>query len=398
MKKERLMDKRFTVKLSFKDPQHKDFFFRFFSSQEGWRISAMDEDTPPDLLIYELGRDSANEMTAVESLLKTSGAGEIFLTTATPEANTVMKAMRIGIKEFLSQPFDNEEIEAALVRFCDRQRVSASVSARETGKVISVLGGKGGVGATTIAVNLAVALKTQSKKKKVALLDMNPLFGEIPLFLEIAPKFDWGKITGNIDRLDDAFLENVLTRHASGVHILPSPAYLNGHQAPTPDIIKRLLDLMVTMFDYVIIDLGQSTDDTALKILQLSESVMLVSTLSLPCLANTNRLKKSIVDLGYVSDNRLKIVLNRHMKKGEISVDDVEKSIDKELYWIVPNDYVTTMAAINNGKPIAEVAPKSKIAVNIEGMAGKVLGYETKAVRKRATLMSFLNVFQTKAS
>jgi pilus assembly protein CpaE len=392
------METKFTVKLTLKDPKHKDFFFRFFSPREGWQISTMDDTAPPDLLIYELGPDTDQEMQVIETLLNASGGGEIFLTADTPDAATVMKAMRIGVKEFVSQPFDNEEIEAALLRFRDRQRVPASAASRESGKVISILGGKGGVGATTVAVNLAVSLKAHSKKKKVALLDMNPLFGEIPLFLEIAPKFDWGKITANIDRLDNAFLDNVLTRHSSGVQILPSPAYLNGHQAPTPDIIQRLLDLMVTMFDYVIIDLGQSTNEAALKILQLSENVMLISTLSLPCLANTNRLKKSIVDLGYVSDERLNIVLNRYMKKSEISLDDVEKSIDKKLYWIIPNDYANTMTAINSGKPVAEIAPKSKIANNLEDMAGKVLGYRTKAIRKRTPMLSLFNIFQAKTS
>ncbi len=102
-----------------------------------------------------------------------------------------------------------------------------------------MLGSKGGVGTTTVSVNLAVAL-SNSKRHSVALLDMNTVFGEIPLFLEIQPKFHWGEITKNIDRLDDTFLMNVLSKHSSGVHILPSPAYLNGHQSPTPEIMERL--------------------------------------------------------------------------------------------------------------------------------------------------------------
>ena len=107
---------------------------------------------------------------------------------------------------------------------------------------------------------------------------MNTLFGEIPLFLEISPKFHWGEITKNIERLDDTFLSNILDKHRSGVKVLPSPAYLNGHVKPSPDTMSRILVLMKRMFDYVIVDGGQSTEDTALKVLEMSDTLLLVTT------------------------------------------------------------------------------------------------------------------------
>jgi pilus assembly protein CpaE len=212
---------------------------------------------------------------------------------------------------------------------------------------------------------------------------MNTLFGEIPLFLEISPKFHWGEITKNIERLDETFLMNVLAKHSSGVHVLPSPGHLNGHHAPSPDIMERLLSVMKRMFDYVLIDCGQSTDETALKILQISDEVLLVSILSLPCLANANKLLRAFVDFGYMPKERIKVVLNRYMKKNEISLQDAKKGIGHDLFWTIPNDYGTTMAAINNGKPLSEIAPRSTIVKSFKDMIETMFPMEKDESKKK---------------
>ena len=193
------------------------------------------------------------------------------------------------------------------------------------------------------------------------------------MFLEISPKFHWGEVTKNIDRLDREFLMKVLTRHKSGVHILPSPASLNGHHSPTPDIMQRLLDEMKRMFDVVVIDAGQPKSDAGLKTLQLSDEVLLVSVSSLPCLSNTVRMMRSYVDYGYVKKERINVVMNRQMKKSEISIKDAEASIGKPLFFSIPNDYSTSMAAINSGRPLSHVAPKSEIARSFELFADKLI-------------------------
>jgi pilus assembly protein CpaE len=204
--------------------------------------------------------------------------------------------------------------------------------------------------------------------------------------LEIAPKFHWGEITKNIERLDDTFLGNVLTRHRSGVQVLPSPAYLNGHVRPTPDIMSKLLGLMRRMFDYVIVDAGQSTNDTALKVLGLSNSLLLITILSLPCLANTNKMIKSLTDLGYVPLEKIRVVLNRYVKKSDISVEDAEAGIGKELFCTIPNDFNATMAAINNGKPLLEIAPKTDISKSFIGLANSIAVLGEDSERKKGAV------------
>jgi pilus assembly protein CpaE len=273
-------------------------------------------------------------------------------------------------------------VKQALQRFRERRNPTAVSLNKKNGQIISIFGSKGGVGTTTMAVNLAVSLLNNNHKNTVVLVDMNTLFGEIPLFLEMSPKFHWGEITKNIERLDHAFLSNTLTRHGSGVQVLPSPAYLNGHIQPTPDTMSRILGLMQQMFDYIIIDTGQSTKDTTLKVLQMSDLLLLVTILNLPCLANTNKLMKSFTDLGYVQHERIKVVLNRFIKKSEISLKDAENGIGTELFWTIPNDFKTTMAAINSGKPLQQVAPKAAISKSFREMA-TLLSTEKKEKKKK---------------
>ena len=357
-----------TIKLDLKNSDLNNNFVDIISTAKGLQIVKSNGSKRPDLLIFELGADAEKEILLIQSLLDNNKIGEVFLTSEKIDKDMLMQSIRIGVKEFFPQPIKRSDVEQALKRFKERKAHAAPVTHQKSGKLISVIGSKGGVGTTTISVNLAVTLAEQENERSVAILDMNTLFGEIPLFLEISPKYHWGEISKNIERLDDTFLMNVLSKHSSGVHVLPSPGYLNGHQALTPDIIERLLNFMKRLFDYVIIDCGQSTDDTALKIIQISDEVLLISVLSLPCLSNTNRLLRSFIDLGYLRKERIKVVLNRYIKKSEISFQDAEKGIGHDIVWIIPNDYGTTMSAINSGKPLSHVSPRSKIVKSFQEM------------------------------
>jgi pilus assembly protein CpaE len=359
----------FSIKLSLRSQKLSRQLFEITRAIDGIEVYREGDASKPDLLIFELSEDSEKEMEMIESLLKAKEVGAVFLTAANADPEVLMRAMRVGVKEFFTQPINVEAVKQALQKFQEQQIDLRPKGEYKSGKIISILGSKGGVGSTTVAVNLAMSLLQGKKRQSVVLVDMNTLFGEVPLFLEMSPKFHWGEITKNIDRLDNTFLGNILARHKSGIHVLPSPAYLNGHVQPTPEIMTRLLDLMKGMFDYVLIDTGQSTNNTALRAVEMSDILMLITILSLPCLANTNRLIKSFIDLGYISNDRIKVVLNRYTKNNDLSLKDAQNGIKKELFWIIPNDFNTTMAAINNGKPLAQIASRAAITKSFEEMA-----------------------------
>ena len=383
------IDKRYTVGLALTSLNLTKKLTQIINASGGFEVRDTTDTPHPNLLVIEISGDAEKSMGAVASLLKSGEVSEVFLTAESVNHTILMQAMRIGVKEFIAQPFTDLEIQDALKRFKERQIAAAAPSGRKNGQIISVFGSKGGVGTTTVAVNLAVSLAKSAGSYSVALMDMNTLFGEIPLFLEMAPKFNWGEITQNIDRLDDTFLSNILTHHHTGVQVLPSPAYLNGHVRPTPEIMGKLLGMMKRMFDFVIIDAGQSTNDSSLKVLEISDTLLLISILSLPCLANTNKLLKSLTDLGYVLPDHIKVVLNRYTRKGEISLKDAETGIGKELFFTIPNEYVATMAAINNGKPLFEIAPRSEITRCFMDLAASLSNSNAGEVKKKKKSMFF---------
>lgn len=359
----------YLVKLELKNHKANDDLIKIIRAIGGFDIILSGDNRKSDLLIYELSKDLEKDFALIQSFLIENHMCEVFLTCEDPEPKILMKAIRIGVHEFFSQPIESEEVMQALELFKTRRNESIPTVASKNGQIITTFGSKGGVGTTTVAVNLAVSIAQKDNRKSVALIDMNTLFGEIPLFLEVSPKFHWGEITKHIDRLDNTFLTNVMTRHDTGLYILPSPAYLNGHIRPTPDTISQILDLMKGMFDYVIIDGGQSTDDTILRVVELSDTLLLITILSLPCLANSNKLIKSFVELGYLRKEQIKVVVNRYLKKSEISLKDAKAGIGEDLSWIIPNDYRTTMSAINQGKPLPKIAPKAPITQNFKNLA-----------------------------
>ena len=373
----------YSIKLVLKSRKLSKKLVEIIRAAGGFEVLKEGDTRKPDLLIFELGKDAEKEMGLIGSLLDADEVGEVFLTSDVAEPSVLMQAIRVGAKEFFSQPIKAEEVIQALQKFRGRRKDSVLKGEGKPGQIISVFGSKGGVGTTTVAVNLAVSMLQGQTGRSVVLLDMNTLFGEIPLFLEMSPQFHWGEITKNIQRLDNTFLTKILSRHDTGVQVLASPSYLNGHVRPTPKIMSHLLELMRGMFDYVIIDAGQSTDDTSLRVLELSDTLILITILSLPCLANTNKLIKSFLDLGYIAKDRIKIVLNRYLKNSEISLKDAEAGISKELFWIIPNDFTTTMSAINKGKPLPQIASKAAITKNFAELANALTMPETKQEKKK---------------
>jgi pilus assembly protein CpaE len=262
-------------------------------------------------------------------------------------------------------------VRSALERFKKRWKppVEEEEEPGKIGKIIYIIGSKGGTGTTTVAVNLAVSLSEHKSTPSVALIDMNLLFGEIPLFLGIRPTHHWGEITKNITRLDDTFLRNVLSKDKSGIYILPSPSHLDHKNVATPEIMERLLKVMRRGFDFIIIDGGQSLDSIALKILEMSDTVFVVSILSVPCLSNTSKLLKSFDNLGHPRRSQTKVIINRFLKNSDISIEDAEKAIGHKIFWNILNDYRSTISAINQGEPLSKLAPRSHISKNFNALA-----------------------------
>ena len=340
----------------------------FFDSLNPIAIQKMPDRKDIDLLIYELGDNYDEDFSHIQKILDTENSPSVFVISKSTNSDLILKAMQMGVKNFFPLPLEKDRLKKALLKIHWASE-ALKTSENHEGQIIDVLGSKGGVGTTTIAVNLAVDLALNAPSKSVALIDMNPLYGEIPLFLDIQSNYNWGELVKNIDRVDTTYLMNALTRHESGLHVLLSPGRVNGQPANVDKIIGQLLTLMRQRFDFIVIDSGQTLNQTALQTIHIADTVLLISTLSLPCLSNTNKLLGSLEEMGLLDQERFHIVINRFLKNSSITLKDAEKSIHKNIYWTVPNDFKVSMSSINQGEPLSQANPRSKIAKRIQELA-----------------------------
>ena len=365
--------KTFQVVLYLQTREFTELFVKAIKSDDRFAVVSGKNETEPDLLIHELSENWEQDLGRIRSYLEFAENTDVFIVSENSDPQILLQAMRVGVKEFLPGPLETKTVADSLSRFKDRHEKKLQKAQGSLGKIISVIGSKGGVGTTTIAVNLADALIKKQIAPAVAIIDMNMVFGDIPMFLDIAPKHSWGDITKGFDRLDEFFLANVMTKSDGGLHVLASPRYLDDNPLPTSRMMEALLTLMTQKYDYIVIDLGQSLNDAAFKTLQLSSLVQIVTIQSLPCLSNANRLIQSLLKRNFTSESNLNIVLNRYIKRGMVTLETAKEGLGQKIGWIVPNDYDTSMTAINSGKTLFDTAPKSKIAKSFASYSDSIL-------------------------
>ncbi len=413
------------ITLAIKDQETRATLESLFGAMEDVSLVSPSDGKAAGLVIREIGAvngnggngDLARAMAATARLQERDEVEEVFVLSSHVDQELLLQAMRSGIRELMPLPLDREEFTQALERFRQRRnsgktsgQASNKTSGHSTGRVIDVIGCKGGVGATTVAVNLAMNLlnsggnKAQSSKgtkspPTVALLDMNLAFGDVPLFLDIEPLYTWGEIIRNIDRLDATFLMSVMSRHPSGLYVLPAPNRLTEDVDLSTPALEKLFDLMRQVFDFTVVDGGGYHDEVSFSAMALSGQVLLVSTLSLPCLANMKKLEDVLSHLGSIPLDSVKLVVNRHMSDSEISVRDAERITERKTFHLIPNDYSATMSAINQGRPLCEAFPKSPSAKALKAMTETLVGNQRGGQGNKGSLLPFpWNLFSKPAA
>ena len=325
----------------------------------------------PSLLIHEVGKDAEASLDELAALIQNGTYDEVFLTATEPEADLLLKAMRMGVREFLPQPLDRADLARALAR---ARLTTGSPGEAGSGKVVTIAGAKGGIGVTTLAVNLA-ALCNQISPGKVALVDLREPLGEVPLFLDLEYEYTWAEAVANMQRLDQTFLTGIMSRHESGLWVLPAPGFADDESAElAPEAVNRILDLLRATYPLVIVDAGSALDHAAVSAMECSDQVLLAMVLSLPCLANAKRILENFSALHPEMSKKTTLLVNRYMSKSEISVAEVEKIASRQVDWKVPNDYEVTLSAMNQGRTLMEVAPKSPVIKALDAIAVNLAG------------------------
>lgn len=376
------MQDKHTVILEVDDAAARRAFEECLSEDGEFEVLGVGEEFA-DLLVREIHPERGEpELAAVSELLGRRKDLEVFLTADAYDATVLMQLMRQGVREFFPMPVSPEDVRMALWRFKERRRGLEGQRSTRQGRIINVFGAKGGVGTTTIAVNLAAAFLGHKEGASVALVDMNLPFGEAQLFLDLVPKYHWGEVLTNIGRLDTTYLMSVMSRHPSGLYLLPPPSRLDDLQMATPDNISKLLEVLRQLFDTVVIDLGMYLDEITLKVMDISDAILLVCVQNLACLANVRRFLDNIRQTEFGLEEKLKIVINRHLEESDLVVEDMEKALGQSVFWQIPNDYRTTLSAINQGKTLLETAPKAPVTKSLFELARALVPFDEAKGRK----------------
>src|SRR5687768_3538892 len=224
----------------------------FFGTQAGYRFQRLEDTELPRLMIIDMASDRHKTFSRIQAIRSASPTTEIFVTAVDTDAEVLLNVLRAGVQEFLPQPLRKEELCRALERFEERCKANRPLPTK-SGKLINVLGSKGGIGTTTIAINLAVSLQEVNPRSSVVMVDLNLQCGDAALFLDIEPLHTLSDITSDPSRLDMTFLTSILSRHASGLYLLPAAERVEEMSEWTIECVERSLELLQSRFDYVIL-------------------------------------------------------------------------------------------------------------------------------------------------
>jgi pilus assembly protein CpaE len=328
-----------------------------------------------DVVMVDLDSNPEYALDLVETIC-TSGAPTVMVYSAQADQEMLVRCMRAGAREFLTQPFASGSIAEALVRASVR-RPTAKTPKKTAGKMLVFLGAKGGSGVTTLACNFGVSLATESNQN-VLLIDLHLPLGDAALDLGITAQYSTVNALQNASRLDSNFLSKLLTKHASGLNVLAAPGKFTQVQY-TNDDIDKLLALARQDFDYVIVDAGTRLELANTSLFDQASTIYLITQVSIPELRNSNRL---VSEFFSKSGNKLEIVLNRYAPRS-LGVDEehITKALTRPATWRIPNDYATARRTQNTATPLSlEDSPISRV---IQEMARTVCGLPPNTEKKK---------------
>lgn len=315
----------------------------------------------PDVTLVDIPADSATQaLRAIELLNQEMPETAIFAIGSLSQPQVIVNAMRAGAREFVERPTNTTDLLEAFVRLTAAQRRVRQEGPR--GKVFSVINAKGGNGATTVAVNLAVAL--QSLHGQTALVDLAPL-GHAALHMNLKPVFNVADAMRNLHRMDASLLESFMTRHGGGLQLLAG-SNVPGAIDPSTAEFVRLFDMLVSHYRYVVVDASSRFDPASRLIANLSEVVMLVACTDVASLWSAARVQQYLGETGH--RERVRLVLNRYRKVAGFSEADAEAAVGSKLLWRVPNQYFAVSSAIDRGTPVMDQRG-SEIARCFSGLA-----------------------------
>jgi pilus assembly protein CpaE len=347
----------------------------------------------PDVVVVALDADHAKALQLIAQLAQECPGIPILAVSGRGDGQSILQALRSGAKEFLTSPVVLEELLTALQRL-QRTRVASdgtalNGTAKAESMVIAVAGARGGVGSTSLAVNVGCTL-AQNPAYSVALIDLDLALGDADVALDLMPDYTLADVALNIERLDMTFLRRSLSKHASGLSLLPHPVQMEDAGLIREEHLQRVIGLLRASYTHLILDLSKGFNPTDVTALRMADVILLVTQLELTSLRNTVRILLTLGADPALGD-KVKVVLNRVGSDADIGIKKAEETIGKPIFWQVPNDARAMIESRNAGVPLLQHAPRSKIQQAVAGLAQALTGKAESAPQpvKKSRFFSF---------
>jgi pilus assembly protein CpaE len=342
-------------------------------SHAGFPSSATDpilrqiQDLRAEVVVIDIDPNrSQRAISTIEVLKNSTNDLAIFAFGAMEHPAAIVAAMRAGACEYLERGADAAPLQEALGRFVSSR--ARSVNAAGRGRVLTFINAKGGSGATTLAVNTALAL--QQEHGSTLLVDFASL-GHAALHLNVRPVFGLSDALQNLHRMDAALLKGFITLCRRDLHLLAGMSQI-ANLTPTTSELARLFDLLVTHYQYAVVDCSSRMDEISHMITDLSHEVMLVTQTDVAALWSTKQVRAWLDESR--SETKVRAVLNRYKKIAGFGEEDVQKATNCKVAWKVPNSYHPVASSIDRGEPL--VLHDSDLSRSIRGLAAMLANTE----------------------
>jgi pilus assembly protein CpaE len=337
----------------------------------------------PDVILMDINMPDMDGIAATERLSAQVPSAAVVMMSVQGEADYLRRSMLAGAREFLVKPFSSDELTASIRQVYSREKEKAgraviAQAARTAdptmeGQIVAVFSPKGGVGRTTIAVNLAVAAASELGKK-VTLVDGSFQFGDVAVLLNLNPKGkSMAELAPELEAGGDPdSVETYTQAHSSGIRVLLAPASPEMAELITPAGVKHVIEILRQHSELVVVDCAAWFNDTLLGILDLADVVLTVLTLEITSIKNTRLFLEVAEQLGY--SHKIRLVLNRADTTLGIRVADVEHSIGRKVDHTIVSDGRAVVYALNRGVPFVLSNRESQVSQDVFRLAASIVG------------------------
>lgn len=354
------------------------------------------KESKPDIVLMDINMPVMDGIRATEEININVPETAVIIMSVQGENEYMRKAMTAGAKNFLNKPFSSDDLITTILKTYDiesqrRQRSNITKVKEEVkSKIITVFSTKGGVGKTTLASNLSVSI-ARATKKRVALVDLDLQFGDVAIMLNASVKNTISDLIKEINQLDSDVMEDYMVTHFSGVRVLPAPIKPEYAEYITASHVEKILNTLKDHYHYIIVDTSASFHETVLQALDMSDKILMLSTLDLPTIKNVKSGLDVMETLHYPKE-KVNIVLNKASEQFGIKYKDFENTLKHQIWAFIPEDSQTVITSANKGFPFVMTRTETKVAKAVLNITNDLVSEKEAAEKEKSTVKKLFGI------